>query len=364
MKKNRLFRLLALLSICFLTTNLQSQVTIGSNLEPNLGALLDFKEKTPGIDNLTSDKGVLLPRVSLTDLKKLQIGIGPEFIGDEKIKHVGLTVYNLTENYSGIPSYLKKGIYTWQGDRWEYMGSDPSYYDPVNKYLIDHEGNRYSTADFGEAGVWMTVNLRVRSIDPVRTSGGVPTAVLSGPSATGFPWAYPGPDGSDDADPTTFNADPRIGLLYSWYSASLREAGGAYQGICPRGWHLPSYVSYNALVTEITNNMEKYSISTGVGAGAAMKAPQELYTGDENKGTSKFPEDGGFFALLAGLRNHTEGSSYNFGKVGYFWTPGYPTGFPGGLYVSLQHNDASLYSGNNARADKRQLMSVRCRKDQ
>ncbi|MDR0428080.1 MAG: hypothetical protein LBH12_05705, partial [Dysgonamonadaceae bacterium] len=48
-----------------------AQVTIGASIEPNKGAFLDLKQRDPDTNNTTSDKGLLLPRVQLTDLTKL-----------------------------------------------------------------------------------------------------------------------------------------------------------------------------------------------------------------------------------------------------------------------------------------------------
>lgn len=50
---------------------LPAQVTIGSNHQPNKGSLLDLKEEQlpDGLPN--SERGVNLPRVALTDMKKV-----------------------------------------------------------------------------------------------------------------------------------------------------------------------------------------------------------------------------------------------------------------------------------------------------
>jgi uncharacterized protein (TIGR02145 family) len=108
-----------------------SQVTIGSGIEPVGGALLDLKEKTPSdptTDNATATKGLMLPRVNLTDLSRLSGGPdgSPAITGvtenpDDHSKHTGLTVYH-------IGTCL--GVYVWTGSEWIKAGEPCPCYDP------------------------------------------------------------------------------------------------------------------------------------------------------------------------------------------------------------------------------------------
>lgn len=94
---------------CIVTTTSYAQVTIGSKEEPNQGALLDLKEnKEKGVN---STKGLLLPRMNLSNTKSLQPIFDDEELTDKiKKDHIGLTIFNLKENY---PLGLCKGVYTW-----------------------------------------------------------------------------------------------------------------------------------------------------------------------------------------------------------------------------------------------------------
>ena len=57
---------------CFMiTSSATAQVTIGSNVSPEGGSVLDIKEFIPKSENQTSDKGVVLPRVLLTNKNEL-----------------------------------------------------------------------------------------------------------------------------------------------------------------------------------------------------------------------------------------------------------------------------------------------------
>lgn len=88
-----------------------SQVTIGSDLEPREGLLLDLKEdKTTGREP-NSTKGLGLPRVELSSLNILTI--------DDSSKnddYVGITVYNVVKDIEKTD--IKEGIYSWDGTQW------------------------------------------------------------------------------------------------------------------------------------------------------------------------------------------------------------------------------------------------------
>lgn len=133
--KNHLNLLLVLMFI--LVTPIQglhAQVTIGSGIEPAKGALLDLKEadEAGGADN--SAKGVLFPRVHLTDMDKLKPMLSGADLDDntQKLKHKGLVVYNINETAPFL-----KGLYGWDGAKWVSLanswnltgntGTDPSF---------------------------------------------------------------------------------------------------------------------------------------------------------------------------------------------------------------------------------------------
>lgn len=89
----------------------QGQVTIGSESAPSTGALLQMKETDNNGTNST--KGMLLPRVALTDIYALEPCA--ETNEANKIAHTGMMVYNTTTDSTGV---LKENIYAWNGERW------------------------------------------------------------------------------------------------------------------------------------------------------------------------------------------------------------------------------------------------------
>jgi len=118
-KKIIFITLLAL--YCF---NIRAQVTIGSVIPPEEGALLDIKTKEPGADNATTDKnggGLLLPRVSLTGGKNSLEPFYDNSVsgGTQKaLRYTGLVVYN-----QNTPTGLDDGFYSWDGAEWKPMES-------------------------------------------------------------------------------------------------------------------------------------------------------------------------------------------------------------------------------------------------
>lgn len=86
------------------TSGIRAQVTMGSGISPNEGALLDIKTQEPSdinVDeqNLTSNKRIGLSRVWLTNLNELYpmytIGSVPADYTNQKLIQKGLTVYNV-----------------------------------------------------------------------------------------------------------------------------------------------------------------------------------------------------------------------------------------------------------------------------
>jgi len=105
---------LVLLCVC-VSHPAKSQVTIGSDLNPLKGVLLDLKEFEETQGNANSAKGMILPRVFLTDPNELFPILTGSETGYENLKtsYTGLTVYNVNPNF-----LLDKGLYIWDGAQW------------------------------------------------------------------------------------------------------------------------------------------------------------------------------------------------------------------------------------------------------
>lgn len=136
---------LLLFGLTIFTTELYGQVTIGSGKPPVTGALLDLKEfdlTDPDSENgTTAFMGFNLPRVRLVDPDKLLPMFermkdvdtyrkhGADYSKtDEDAKHVGLIVYNLTEDSD---KGFIEGVYYWNGQKW-IISTGP---DPESKFF-------------------------------------------------------------------------------------------------------------------------------------------------------------------------------------------------------------------------------------
>jgi len=78
-------------------TPVYAQVTIGSGIEPAKGAILDMKEAAADDGKKTAAKGVIFPRVELSNLTTLQPLLEAADANDtnEKLIHTGMVVYNV-----------------------------------------------------------------------------------------------------------------------------------------------------------------------------------------------------------------------------------------------------------------------------
>ncbi len=131
-RKTKTFACLCIAFACFMfTDSATAQVTIGSNVSPEGGSVLDIKEFAAKSKNETSDKGVVLPRVLLTNKNELypmywDINTGSEVAeytsnrADLKTKHTGMTVFNVTNTGDFV-----SGVHTWTGTEWRKIDDSP-----------------------------------------------------------------------------------------------------------------------------------------------------------------------------------------------------------------------------------------------
>lgn len=130
------------------------------------------------------------------------------------------------------------------------------------------------------------------------------------------------------------------GGLYQWNEAMQYITTEGSQGICPPGWHIPTYAEFQTLRTTVNNDGNRLkAIGQGSGGGAGTNTS-------------------GFSALLAGIRYY-QGSFLWLGGSAYFWSSreAYTTN---AYYLSLTStsNSISLYDMQHVYG-----LSVRCIKD-
>jgi len=341
---------------------MHAQVTIGSGIEPVLGALLDMKQHAPDLNNVTSTMGLGMPRVNLTDLYDITKDIS-EVTATNKDAHIGLMVYNINQCLTDTQGNTHgQGLYVWDGNQWVSLKHEELSAE-VQKFTDPRDQKEYLYRSFGtNAGVWMLENLRyIPSATDGYTAYSHSLTVASTDNKEKY-YCYPvnGTYNTSSPQPPA-SWLPREGLLYNWYAATNNEntattdqAGiplpANIQGICPAGWHIPSDYEWTLLEQEIYNNPQKYSSytgsnqfnptswnsawnthsataqlrgsSNGSGHGKAMKAACPLpgggaYSDPVGLGSSFSPEQGGFSALLTGYPE-SNGENDNFYQGAYF----------------------------------------------
>ncbi len=393
MKRALLFFLIFL---C-LHEGIKAQVTIGAGITPKSGAILDLKQNSN--DGANSEKGLLLPRVKLSDRSLLDITGGVS--GLDANLHVGLLVYNLArkdanEGLTDRDQMLCPGVHAWSGTAWIPLrkypdrglmcdGSDTGEFEDCGDILLDSEGNEYPTALFGDAGCWMVRNL------VSTTNGGVTLTENANANDASDKLYYAKPNGTA--------SEKEYGYLYTWQAAmggkvateTLLSADGGtqkstIQGICPEGWVLPSDFDWNKLEQELASKPSQYSDLTAVSQAwtpnyGTMQDWRPFVSGaDINKGwgqsfrskviinnkqhtlpsMSKADDANGFSALLVGSLQSGTGQGY--GDYSAMWSSNDAFTAIGAddsaNYRGLWHGNNGVFRGN---ASKSSMISVRCK---
>jgi uncharacterized protein (TIGR02145 family) len=141
-----------------------------------------------------------------------------------------------------------------------------------------------------------------------------------------------------------YNNDPNnctiYGGLYQWGEAMQYVTTEGIKGICPEGWHIPTFIEFQTLRTLVNINSNALKeIGQGTGDGAGTNAS-------------------GFSALLAG-NSWGSGTFHNVGNTAFFWS-------------STQYNESfawdMLMTYNNSYISfngipKAYVFSVRCLKN-
>lgn len=308
---------------------LHAQVTIGSDEHPIAGAILDLKEH----DGLsTASKGMMLPRVGLTSKTDLypMFKEGYDKAQEDAI-HAGLLVYNVNED---LCENLHKGVFAWDGTQWVAInkGKFPSKTSTLVDTRDPAKTENYRIGEFGAAGWWMLENLRAEkwpNNDPTAESVTLTKTepiLQKLPDGSPNPQFYQGMYYYPNFDEASFNANPHHGYLYN-YAAVSRTAKNAHdtsnqpigQGICPDGWHVPSYDEWVALNAAIAANVCQYTIATDNSEYAYLMQSNT----ETPNGLSRPASEGGFDSTLLGgiARNQASGelSSVYSGQWSMYW---------------------------------------------
>ena len=196
--------------------------------------------------------------------------------------------------------------------------------------VTDIDGNLYHTVTIGNQ-VWMVENLKVTkyndgTIIPYVTDN----TTWAGLITDAYCWY--------NNDATTYKNT--YGGFYNWYAVNTGK-------LAPTGWHVPSDSEWTTLTTYLGGE----SIS-----GGKLKETGTIHWQSPNAGATN---ETGFTALPAGYR-FIDGTFYNFGVVGTWWTSTEGvTNIPWNRTV--YNSESGVYRTNNGYKDHG--LSVRCVKD-
>ena len=235
--------------------------------------------------------------------------------------------------------------------------SDASAFDVVTGTLTDsRDGQTYRTVKIG-GQVWMAENLNY--------------------AYTGVPYRFYHEDFDEtytsDSTSWCYDNDPancaKYGRLYTWAAAmdsvgewSTNGKGCGYgkecsatspvRGVCPKGWHLPSYDEWDALIVAVDGSITEYTFSNTAGSKLKSATGWEAHSGITNEDAF------GFSALPAGFRDYG-GNYYSEGNYADVWSSTEDSS-GNAYYVDLgYYNDGAYLNDDN----KNYGFSVRCLKD-
>lgn len=217
----------------------------------------------------------------------------------------------------------------------------------------DYDGNEYNTVKIGNQ-CWLKENLR-----STHYSDGTEIPYSSTLSTSVGYRCYPNNDSANVA---------KFGYLYNWtaFMNGADAVGGnpsGVQGICPKGWHVPSWTEFDILWIYVRDEHPEWrcnSNAENISKALAATTDWQTSTYECAIGNDLTQNNAsGFSALPAGMHS----SSYTkFSLSTYFWTTSY--------YSLDSTRRRTLYLGNNERKLFSQYSgldvghSVRCLKDE
>ena len=232
-----------------------------------------------------------------------------ELLSGSSPKNMGFAVrclreFSMSEQLNGQIDNLQK-----QNEALQEALEDEDFVCGTSK-IKDFEGNEYSTLKLGNQ-CWMKENLRAtKYVDGTPISQGTET------STTVPYWYYPNNDASIKAT---------YGLLYNW-SAVMNGASSSYanpsgvQGICPKGWHVPSFAEWEQLSDYMRSQSQyicdnyEYNIAKALASTTGWSTSLGICDVGNDQSSNNAT---GFSALPAGY--YWSSYYYGFSQTTQFW---------------------------------------------
>jgi uncharacterized protein (TIGR02145 family) len=196
--------------------------------------------------------------------------------------------------------------------------------------VTDIDENIYNTVTIGSQ-IWMKENLKVKHYNNGDEIPNVSNNISWFGLTTGAYCDY-----ENDGNVATV-----YGRLYNWF------AGNDSRGICPVGWHLPSYAEWMTLI----NNLGGENI-----AGEKLKESGTVHWMSPNTCANN---DAGFLALPGGLRASNVNFSF-IGFYGYWWSStGIDAGYAWRMHLGYDYCNSFMDDFNKSSG-----FSIRCIKNE
>ena len=226
------------------------------------------------------------------------------------------------------------------------LGGKPCAATPT---VTDYDNNVYNTVQIGNQ-CWMKENLRT-----TKYADGTPIDQGNSTSTTVAYWYYPNNNSSNKAT---------YGLLYNWKavmrnSSSSSANPSGVQGICPTGWHVPSYAEWTQLTNYVSSQSQYQCNGTSSDIAKALASTTGWSTYNVTCAVGNGQESNnatGFGALPAGSYN---GHYYNFGFCATYWSAT-ENGSDGAYSRGFNYTYAGVYRFLDG---KNHGFSVRCLRD-
>ncbi len=242
-------------------------------------------------------------------------------------------------------------------------------------HVADQDGNIYPVVQIGSQ-CWMAKNLRT-----THYSDEVEEIPLSQPIPNNSNHQY------DDMGNIAYRYAPALGMDYlsSWgyyYNWKAAKHGTTNQGICPKGWHLPSKEEWETMATvvngsEVVFPYENHTVQAGtlagkLSSGCTWQIDDHSYPLTVEEGSPydyDYPERNasGFSSVPTGWLTGGLPNWYDKHTYAYYWSSTYNPNNSGEAYVlwwNSRHNYISLASGVTINVDHRSAVSVRCLRDE
>lgn len=214
----------------------------------------------------------------------------------------------------------------------------PSTAVKIKDAVKDADGNSYDAVKIGSQ-VWMVENLRTTKYDDGTV---IPKGGNYYSDNTAY-WYYPNNDSTKKS---------KYGLLYNWkavmgFSSSSSSTPSRVQGICPKGWHVPSTNEWYQLTLYIRNN-KKYCCGCNTSNIAKSLAYSDFWKYSDHPchvGCDQASNNAtGFSAIPAGsVKAENNSLKYDTANA-HFWSATAVTPEAGNI------NDCTRPKGGNAQA--------------